>query len=395
MRLIITAAVLLTWIVWANSQTPTPAVVRPEPTPATAIGVEGVLRGNLARQTDLDRLAARLEALTPAGTIDEWVASDFQRTLAPGIYTVTEQIRFYQRSGVHLRGPSKTLMDPVGQLRALWANSPDAQCIILFDLPAETPGILLQGCTSFVFEGINFCRTTPGAMIQDENAAGANSFDHTLRHCGFYCRTVRNDRIPDPFRGAGIITDKTGHVGFKAVGTNGTDSYHFDGCYFDTLDKCCEMLTPQMTKCLFTNCRFMRSNYIGWFGPNPAYEYLKTGSGNPAYYSCTRYDCGPIVLDHCANATSNVSWIGGWGDSGSGRPARPLVDFSRTGWGTFALVGGSGKKMTATPDTNEPLIIPSINDGWPRFYQAGRVPQGQPILPEGYTLNGDRVEKVK
>ena len=322
------------------------------------------------------------------------IASDFTRSLAPGCYVITEPIRFKNAHGYTLKGPSRSLIDPIGWGRSLWRNNPAAQCIILFDLPEGVAGIEMTGCQGMTFEGINFCRTTPGPLFEDHNSRESNSGMIEWRHCGLYARRDGNANMTNPLKRAGISADKTGHIGLLAVGTNGTDNYKFTRCDFDRLDKAYELRTPQTTKMVFFDCAFRWCNYMGWMGPNPDDQNDKAGSGNPAFYSCTRYGSGPVVFDRCKHACSSMTWVAGWLDTNGDLPMQPLADFSRSSFGYLSIVGGKGKQLK-TDIPHEPLVIPAKWDGYPRLYLNGSYPQFQPLLPAGYILNSDRVEKIK
>jgi hypothetical protein len=346
------------------------------------------IMADLNMSLNLSDIRARLDAVEPATTIEDWIASDFERPLAAGTYTVTEPITFTREFGKTLKGPSHHLVDPITWGYYNWPNSPESQCIILFDLDENVPGITMSGCGGMRFEGINFCRTTPGPIIKDTNATGANSFMIEFYDCGFFCRQHVDVNYTDPYGGAGVVDDITGYTALLAEGTNGTDNYRFDSCDFFRLDIPVHILSPQCTKTQFNYCAFRRCNYMMWVGHSDGAIY---SIANPTFISCTRYDSGPVVFDRTGSQGTNMTWVGGWLDCGTAM--KSLVDFSRWHYGSLAYVGGAGKTLSGAY-THEPLVVPSDTDGWTSLFMQGKKPQGQPLLPEGYELNGTVINVV-
>jgi hypothetical protein len=346
---------------------------------------------------NLSDIRARLDAVEPATTIEDWIASDFARPLAPGTYTITEPIDIYSKHGMTFQGPANSLVDPIGWGRSLWPFETQGQCIVMFDFAGtdheDAPGMTFRGCQGMTFRGINFCRTTPGAIIQDENAEGRNSGMMEFFNCGFYTRSDGGEVYVDPYDRVGVVTDNTGYYGLQAVGYNGTDNYQFHRCDFHRLDRCYNLLTPQCTRMHFENCAFRQCNNVGWHGVNTGDpSALQNGSGNPAFYGCNRYDSGPVVFVLCSTATCSMLWAGGWIDASSGSPMESLVDFSATAYGHLTILGGNGKQLNAAAVAiAEPLVVPAYTALRTTIYVNGRWPNGQELLPDGWFLNSDQI----
>lgn len=268
-----------------------------------------------------------------------------------GCHVRTKPLTYTSRHGLTLTGPSGGLMDPRGWCRAWWPKNPDTRCIVLFDIPAGVPCIHFKGCRALTISGINFCRTTPGPLFQDERQEGQNSGEIRFVRCGFYRRGDAGNAIKDPFDGKGFDAPKEGYHALSVRGSNGADNYHFRDCDFHGLDRCLDIDCPQTTRVTFTACNFRQCNNLAWCRK----------SGNLSFYGCQSYDTGPAVFERCSIATCTMLWSGGWLDWSSGQKPRTLADFSRTDYGHFTYVGGNGKqwRTASNQEPCEPLVVPS------------------------------------
>lgn len=301
-------------------------------------------------------LSRRLERITPADNTTDWlrsIATGNPRPLAPGWYVIDQPIKFYRKHGLRFEGPATGLMDPVGTARAWWADSPGTQCIVVFDVPEGVPAITLTGCESCRFEGINFCRTTPGPLVRDSNATGLNSGGHTFTDGSFYSRWRHPSALPDPLGGLAVTDDHSGHIGLQATGTNGCDNYTFRRWRFEHLGRAVDIDTPQTTRLAFFDSWWEHCDTMAWC----------KRSGNVLAVNCTRYNAGPIVLENCPDALTSVSWVGSWIDAAGSTVEKqgmaPLVDFSRNRTGRLTIIGGNGRRIWPLPDgvTSPPLVV--------------------------------------
>lgn len=287
-----------------------------------------------------------------------------QVPLDPGVYVVREPITLDGRHGLTLSGPSGGLMDPRGWARVWWEANPQSQCIVCFDLPEGVPGIHLVGCRAVTFRGINFCRSTPGPLFLDERKEGMNSGEIRFERVGFYRRVDSKNALVDPLKGLGFDAQQAGYHALSVRGVNGADNYHFRDCDFHALDRCLDIDCQQTTRVTFTACNFRQSNHLAWC----------KGSGNLSFYGCQRYDCGPVVYEKCGIATCSMLWSGGWLDCSGGEEMQPLVDFSRTAYGSLAYEGGNGKQITGP---SQPLVIPPQRADRTWVHLHGLAPWGQ------------------
>lgn len=382
MRLAATIAALLALCCYAQSQTndrPTDAqsaaMLATESEPS-ASGISGVVRLP-GYDKQLAELQARLDQLEPTGDVNEWLRSINEgrpRVLAPGWYVIKEPIKHYRRHGLCYRGSATGLMDPVGTGRAWWRDNPSTQCVVVFDLPEGVPGIEQSGCQDFRFSGVNFCRTTPGPIITDSNAKGANSGGHVFEDGSFFRRWRHPSALPDPLSGLGINDDAGDYIGLGVYGGNGCDNFTFRRWRFENLYRGVDVDCPQTTRLALDGCWWERCDYMVW----------AKRSGNLLFTNCTRYGSGPIVLESCPNALTSVTWLGSWLDASAGavktEGMAPLVDFSRNPTGRLTLTGGNGRKCEGAP--NRPLVIPPRDQSKLTIHNAGAWSAGQALVGE-------------